>query len=383
MVKSTSIVIFCLIALMGVTLMSACARNTAIQVGFTADLSGKDGNNSVQLRNGVQMAVDEINQQGGIGGRAVELVVKDDGGTPEGARQAQEQLNEAGVAAVIGHFTSNQTIEGLRVAAAQGRLLLSATAATHELSGQKDLFFRTVPATDAMGRTFGRYLVEQRGINVLAIIFDQDNQTYCEGWLQSVEPVLLGQGGEIHEVTFSARSSPDYTPLVAELLVSEPDGMLIIASPGVTAVIAQEVRLAGWQGPLFTTGWAQSEDLIYNGGSAVEGMEMLISINLNDPSDPLENFKAQYESRFGQAPNFAAVEGYETMLVLSQALKETGGAAQGLGDALLEFASFTGLTGPIEMDEFGDAYRPMYIIRIQNGALITKTILQSSPLEEE
>ncbi|MDP3451190.1 MAG: ABC transporter substrate-binding protein, partial [Anaerolineaceae bacterium] len=76
-----------------------------IRIGLAAQLTGKQADLGIQLRNGVQLAVDEINASGGINGRNLELSVEDDLGTPQGAKDAQNKLIDKGVVAIIGHFT--------------------------------------------------------------------------------------------------------------------------------------------------------------------------------------------------------------------------------------------------------------------------------------
>ncbi|CAG0964133.1 partial Leucine-, isoleucine-, valine-, threonine-, and alanine-binding protein, partial [Anaerolineae bacterium] len=120
----------------------SCAGNVPIRVGFVAQLTGVQAELGVQERNGVQLAVEEINAAGGIAGRPIELIVQDDLGTPEGAQAADRELIGAGVVAIVGHATSAQTISGLAVTNPARIVMLSPTATTPELSGLDDYFFR-------------------------------------------------------------------------------------------------------------------------------------------------------------------------------------------------------------------------------------------------
>lgn len=361
-------------------LLAACGLNAPIQVGFTAELSGKYSEAGVQLRNGVQMAVDEINSRGGIAGHKVNLQVEDDLGTPEGARAAEEKLVNAGVVAVVGHYTSNQTLEGYKVTEEKDVVLMSGTAATSALTGRKDHFFRTVAAADSMGQAFAQYVRQQRGLSRVSIILDKDNASYSDPLAKAFAYTFATLGGAIpHQVTFSGSAGQDFTPLVDGLLVDQTDGLFIIASPVNTALIAQVVHLKGQELPLFSSGWGQGDSLIQNGGKAVEGMEIIIGIDMNDPAKGLQDFKASYQKLYSRAPIFAAVEGYETMEMLAAALEKTGGKSAGLPEALSALHDFQGLSGPIRMDEYGDVVRPFIIQRIQGGSF--QTITKVTPAE--
>jgi branched-chain amino acid transport system substrate-binding protein len=324
------------------------------------------------------MAVDEINASGGIAGRKVVLAVEDDLGTPAGARAAEETLIKKGVAAVVGHYTSNQTLDGYTVTEEKKVVLLSGTAATSALTGKKDYFFRTVASTNAMGEEFARYIRLERGLARVPIILDRDNASYSDPLAKAFTFTFKSLGGAVPEqVSFSGAAGEDFGPLVDTLQASSPDGIVIIASPASAALIAQVIALKGLHLPLFSSGWGQGDSLIQNGGKAVEGMEIIIGIDVNDPSERLRKFKARYQETYSRAPNFAAVEGYETMQMLAAALQKTGGNAAGLPEALSSLRDFQGLSDPIHMDEYGDAVRPFIIQRIQSGSF--QTILKVTP----
>jgi branched-chain amino acid transport system substrate-binding protein len=371
---------FSRLILMGALLFCGCIPKAPIRLGLAAELTGKQAELGIHLRNGVELAVEEINAGGGIGGRKVELLVEDDFGTPQGARDAENKLIDAGVTAVIGHVTSDQTLAGYTVNQTRGVLLLSATASTSVMSGKKDLFFRTVASTDAMGRGLAAHIRQQRGLMRMAIIYDQDNDTYAEPLQQAFSDSFTSLGGEVTRVVkFSGAASPDFAPLVESLKPSDPEGILIIAAPANTAMIAQTIRLADWAAILFTSSWGQGEAMFQNGGKAVEGMETIMAFDTNDPSPELTQFKAAYQKRFAIDPIFTAMESYETMLLLSAALQKTNGKAQGLAEALTGVENFQGLTGQLRLDNYGDALRPLVIQKASEGKFLTIEKLYPAP----
>jgi branched-chain amino acid transport system substrate-binding protein len=167
--------------------------------------------------------------------------------------------------------------------------------------------------------------------------------------------------------------------MIDKIQNSNPDGVFIIASPLNTANIAQVIRLKNWQVPLFAAPWSQGQDLIKNGGNAVEGMEILIPFDLNSPSPTLQAVKTRYQARYAQAPAFTAMYGYELMQMLAEALKKTGGNAAGLPDALVGLKNYQGLESTIQMDEYGDAMRQLFIQRLQNHQYETIETVNPAP----
>ena len=353
-------------------LLFGCTARKPILIGFTASLTGKHSEMSINLRNGVRLAVEEINTAGGIDGRMIELLVEDDLGTPEGAQEAESRLIDSGVVAVIGHLTSNQTVAGLEVSQARGVLLFSATAATSDLSGKDDLFFRTVATTDAMGGAFGQYIYQGRELSSIAIIYDEDNDTYSVPMKDAFIESFASLGGQITaQVGFPGGEELDYAPFVDDLIVANPEGIFIIANPLDTALISQTVRINGYQMALFCTPWCQANTMFQNGGSAIEGVELIIANDANATSPALEAFKINYEERFALPPIFIAMQAYESMQILAQALEKTAGEADGLPQALIEIDGFQGLSGEIQFDAYGDALRSLVIQRVIDGQFVT------------
>jgi branched-chain amino acid transport system substrate-binding protein len=362
-------------------MLQGCIFRDPVKIGFVSELSGRQTALGVQSRNGVLIAVDEINASGGIAGRRVELVIKDDFGTDEGARTADSQLVESGVAAIIGHSTSKQTIAGLQVTQKAGIVLISPTTSTSLLKGIDDLFFRLCPSTSDPAPFFAGHIFSGRGLKTLSVIYDSDNEAYSKTYWQVFKKRYIELGGKIKgEAAFSSGADPDFTNPVLKLRRSDPDAFFIIASALDTALIAQKARLTGWDVPLFTTTWAQMAPLIQNGGRAVEGMEFdqLVPDDIRNPR--FTGFRDYYMKRYGHKPLFPAFLGYETAMVLAKALEKTGGKPDNLHDALLGIKNYQGLADTFSFDRYGEAQRPFYLGTVKNGMFVNLGILK--PLGE-
>lgn len=110
--------------------LSGCAYRSPIRVGFAGELTGRQADLGVHGRNGAQLAVEAINAAGGVAGRPIELLVRDDRGTSEGAQAADRELISEGVVAIIGHMTSAQTVAGRLVTELAKMVLFSPAAST-------------------------------------------------------------------------------------------------------------------------------------------------------------------------------------------------------------------------------------------------------------
>lgn len=360
-----------ILAGIAILLLGDCIKKEPILLGFAAELTGRQSELGVQERNGVQMAIEKINAAGGVAGHQIELIVRDDLGTPEGAVTADRELIKAGVAAIIGHATSGQTMAGLPLANAAHIVMISPTTSTTELCRKDDYFFRLLPTLRDRARGLAGHIYKRRGITRSAVIYDTNNSAYVEPYRKNFEEEYLSLGGSITGAAgFSSAERPDFDTLLSRLRAGKPDGLFILASDNDTALIAQRARLTGWVTPLFTSAWAQTETLIKNGGKAAEEMEFEMTYAMNSQAQAFLDFKTQYQERFGRAPSFGAMLGYETALVLAEVLKKSGGRATGLKEALLGVKDFPGLVDTFSFDQNGDVMRPYYLGKILDGRFV-------------
>lgn len=372
--KGTWKKILLIILLLFITIMISIIvinKMSPIIVGFSAQLTGKQGELGVQERNGVQLAVETVNELGGIAGRKIQLIIKDDFGKLDKARDADTDLIKAGVVAIIGHATTSQTLAGLDVTNPAKVIMLSPTASTPELSGIDDYFFRIYPSFKESAQAFAQYIYENKRIKKMSLIYDSDNLAYAQVYSKTFSEKYYELGGEVvSETSFSSVSQPDFSGILTNIRNKDAQGLLIVASDADTALIAQRTKSIDWPVELFTSAWAQTKTLIDNGGQAVEAMMLEQSYLLTSEVPSFIDFKTRYQKRFGEDPSFGAAFAYEATLVLAEALKKTGGKSDGLKEALTQTKDFKGVVEHFSIDEFGDVERPFYLSSIIKGEYV-------------
>lgn len=348
--------------------MTGCAKKKPIRIGFSEQLTGSKSDLGIQSRNGAQLAVANINASGGINGRPLELIIRDDHGTNMGAIAADRDLLKLGVVAIIGHSTSEQTNAVLPVINDAHIVLISPTASAPELSAKSKYFFRMVSSLSVKASGIAKGIYRRRNITRLAIIYDASNKSYNNAFLVPFTSTYKSLGGQITGMAaFSVQTKPDFASLLRKLQNGGARGLLILAGSYDAALIAQRTRLIGWDVPLLGTGLAEIGAVAKLGGKAVEGMEIDQYYNVSSKSPAFLRFKSTYISRYGNEPIGAAALGYETVQVLAAALKKTQGSANGLREALLETKNFQGLVEKFSFDAHGGSIRPPYYARVQRG----------------
>lgn len=351
-----------------------------IRIGFVGTLTGTISDLGVQGRNGATLAVEEINEAGGVAGRELRLIARDDRGDPEEARRVDRELIDRGVAAIVGHMTSSMTLAALPVTEAAGTVLFSPTTSTPRLSGKEDLFFRLEPASDLAARALARYARETEGLESVAVLWDPDNKAYAEPYARAFADQLEREGGTVPATySFATEETSNRKGWTALLGADAPRGVLLIASARDVAILAQPIRSAHPEWTLLSGGWAATSALLDSCGPACRGMVLAGTLTPGGASEVLRAFSRRYRTRFGREPSFAARQAYDTVRVLARALEATGGSADGLPEALTETEDFPGLVGDLSLNRYGDLSYPATILRVEGETF--KPVARVTPEE--
>jgi branched-chain amino acid transport system substrate-binding protein len=349
----------------------ACGRKEPIPVGFVAGLSGRVADLGVPGRNGAMLAMEQCNAAGGIKGRPVHLVVRDDQQNPESAKQAVAELIEAQVEAIIGPMTSSMAMAVVPLVNAANTIMISPTVTTPELTGIDDHFVRVIGATSDYAVLSARYQAERLGHRTTVAIYDVNNRSYTESWFNAFQKAYASHGGTILRVkTYQSSEEFAFFDMVADLLALKPALVLIVANAVDAALISQQVRKIDPTIAITMSEWASTERFIELAGTASENVYMAQFIDRNDTSQKFMDFRKAFVERFGQEPGFAGVAGYDAARVVLEAMARRR-PGQTLKSAIIETGRFQCLQQQITIDRFGDAERKTFVSVIRNGRYLT------------
>ena len=362
--KQLSVVIL----ILGVCLsVASCSEELPLKIGFVGGLTGRVADLGVAGRDGVIMEVEDINRSGGIGGRKVELVIKDDRQDAESAKQAIRELINEQVIAIIGPMTSSMAVVIQPLIGSSQTVTISPTAKTDQLSDQDDFFLRVTNQLSRNAEQLAAHAVKGLGLKNIAVVYDVSNRAFTETWLNYFEKSLLQNGGQI-AVAEEFTSQPDvhFLPIAKRVLATKPDGVLLLSNAIDTALLAQQIRKLESKVALFSSEWAFTTDLISFGGRPVNGMIAFLSFNTNSQEARYLAFKERFTNRFGYAPSFATVLAHDATSFLFAGLKKNP-PQSGLKEALLNLGPFPGLQSEITVDRYGDVERTLFMTVIEDG----------------
>ena len=358
-----------LLGLILVLLMCSCeTERKPIEIGFVGGLTGRVAGLGIAGRDGALLAVEEVNAAGGINGRGVNLVVKDDKQNPEVALKAVQELVQQDVVAIIGHMTSSMSSVTLPIINKAKKVMISPTSKSDIFSGKDDYFLRVTSASSFNATKIAKLSYQEMGRRKFAIVYDVNNKAFTESWMQQFSSPYQALGGKVVVAKEFLSGSPDlsFLTLVKEVLASEPDALLILASALDTALIMQQLKKVEAEIPVFASEWSFTSDLLNYGGKAVEGLTSYHSFNTSSTRQLYLDYKKRFIRRFGYEPSFASVLSYDATKLLLEGVKRNSNPAQ-IKQSLLGIGTFSGLQSDIKLDQYGDVTRELFRTVIADG----------------
>ena len=347
--------------------ISACGKREPIRVGFVAGLSGRVADLGVAGRNGAILAMEERNAAGGIGGRPIELLIRDDEQNPEKAKQVVSELLGQNLEVIIGPMTSSMAMTMLPLVNASQTILVSPTVTTTDLQGKDDNFLRVISVTTEYASKNARYQYEKLGRRKTAVLYDTKNSSYTLSWLNDFRKTFTELGGTIiREQPFQSSDEGAFSAIVSDVLAAGPDLVLTIANAVDAAIICQQVRKQNPSQAIVMAEWASTERFAELAGTASEEVYVSQFLDRNDPSPRYQNFLKAYRERFGLEPGFAGLAGYDAALVVLEAYAKRK-SGQSLKEAIITQSAFPCLQQTITIDRYGDANRKTFLTVIRNG----------------
>lgn len=346
--------------------LTACSPKEPIRLGFLGGLSGRIADLGMAGRNGAQLAIDDVNAEGGVNGRSIELLVHDDEQNEAQAVRAVVALSDARVHAIVGPMTSS-IAEAIRPTInASGTVAVSPTVTASTLSGLDDSFFKVAPSVAENCSRSTAYL-HAKGLRRVAIAYDLSNRAFSVDWFKNFGQAFEALGGQVvAHASFTSGDDTSYGGVMSALIAGRPDFLLFVANAVDTVRLTQLARNQGHQLPIAASSWSATENLIQLGGRTVDGMTLTQFFDRDDHSARYQAFARTYRERFKQEPGFASVAAYDAVRATLQAIGRTSETLT-LKQALLSAGPYQGLQEEWNFDAHGDARRRTRVTVVQNG----------------
>jgi len=365
--------IFAFVLVIAITLFGC--NQSDINIGFVAGLTEVNSELGVSGMYGSTMAVEEINSTGGINGRKINLIIKDDKNNPDTAVNVDTELVDSGCPIIVGHYISSISNVAVDFANKRGILLISPTITTDSMNDINDNFIRLSPSVSKQADALYKLILHEKRKNCV-IVYNANNSAYAENMKDVLMKLSESKDRNIKStIAFSSVSSFVSGEKIKGIKRINPDGIIIVAAADDTAEICQRLRSLKINSAIYFSTWAMTNDLIEHGGKTVEGAQGINFVNFASDSKKYIDFKTKFFAKYGTNPDFSALVSYETIMLVKEALLNVNSfSVADLKKYILGKGTFDGLQDEYKINEFGDCLRQIYLCKITNRTFVAVKI---------
>lgn len=342
---------------------------SAIKIGVITPLTGDAAVYGSTISRAYDLAVEEINADGGIHGRNLELVYEDGkcNGT-DATTAAQKLINIDQVDVILGGACSGETIPAAELTQAARVLLLSPSATSPDLTDAGDLFFRTYPSDAFEAQLMAAYALDEQGFTRPAVI--SENTDFAQALRAAFTGQVEGNGGAlVFDETFNTGET-DFRTLITKMRTANPDVVYLIPqAPAAGELLLKQIREAGLTMQVLAPNSMLDRDTISENATLYEGV-VLSEVQLDEESEKTNALLAGLESAYGEASNFPAfsASSYDSVYLIAEAMRS--GAMDGEAIAAWlrgNVSDWPGAIGVLNFDANGDAVIELTLVQAKAG----------------
>jgi branched-chain amino acid transport system substrate-binding protein len=355
-------------ALAGLIFAPSLSAQEPIKIGQFASLTGKEASLGQSSNKGTMMAIDDLNAAGGVLGRTLLLVTEDTQSKPgETATVVKKLISRDKVVALLGEVASSRSLEAAPIAQAAKVPMISPASTNPKVTETGAYIFRTCFIDPFQGPVMARFAREHLKAKRVALVVS-NSSAYSIGLAKFFRESFVANGGTIVLEQKYSEGDKDFK---AQLTAIKAAGVDAVFNPGYYnegALIVRQARDLGLTLPIFGADSWEAEALIQLGGKAMEGAYLCSHYSPEDPSPRVQNFVAAYKKRFGSTPDSNASLGYDSVLVLVDAIRRAGTTERNaLREAIATTRDFMAVTGKITIDSERNASKNAVIVQVRNG----------------
>ena len=331
-------------------------------------MTGSEATFGQSAHKGTQLAVDELNAHGGLLGRKVDLITEDNQSQAgQSATVVRKLISSDGVVAILGEVASSRSLEAAPICQQNKIPMISPASTNPKVTEAGDYIFRVCFIDPFQGTVMANFARKTLKLQNVAVLTDVKSD-YSVGLAKFFKEGLVAGGGMIAVEQNYSGGDKDFNAQLTSIKAANPDGIFVPGYYTEVGLIALQAKQLGLTVPIFGgDGW-ESSSLVPIGGAALEGDYFSTHFSPEDTSPAVQNFVKQYKQKFNETPDAMAALGYDSVMILADAMKKTGSTdGAKVRDALAAEKDFPGVTGNLTMDANRNASKPAVILAIKNG----------------
>lgn len=343
-----------------------------IKIGGVAPLSGNVAVYGVECKNGIDLAVEEINAAGGVAGKKLVFICEDDEGMPDKTVNAFKKLiTKDKVSIVIGSLTSGCAKAITTLAQARGVVQIAPAATSPDITDAGNFIFRACFIDPFQGTVGGKFAAENLGAKNAAILYDLQND-YSVGLTENFKASFTAAGGRIAAEESYAGGDKDFNAQLTKIKNASPDVVYLPDYYGTVALVAKQLRAQGIQCPIVgADGW---DGLVGTAGDEVLNGYYSNHYAIDSTEDKVREYVAAFRAKYNKNPNAFAALGYDSVYMVKDAIEAASSTDAAAVRSALEKTNGSYVTGHLTFDAKHNPVKSAVMLKIVsdgNGGIKT------------
>jgi branched-chain amino acid transport system substrate-binding protein len=329
-----------------------------VKIGVLLPLTGSLANVGAGMKDSVMMAAEDINKNGGINNKTLEIVIEDTSCDPAKAVPAlNKMITQDKISALVGGTCSGESL-AIASILTQNKLVAISPSATNPDITKKggDYLYRVVPSDSFQAKVAEKYAREKLGSKKAAVLYQNDD------WGVGLRDAFISEfkagGGTIvgGEDNSFEKGTTDVRTEIAKIKSENPDLIYVLCFPAECSVILTQLSEAGYAGNILSADGADDPATLAKLGTVADGLKITV------PSGPNDSFNAKFKARYGKDAGVYAAQSYDALTLLAEGFKK-GQDGASVRQYLEGVLSYVGQSGIITFDESGDITSARYDIK--------------------
>ncbi|NWN97364.1 MAG: ABC transporter substrate-binding protein [Bacillus sp. (in: Bacteria)] len=351
------------------------AKGDTIKIGANLELSGEVASYGQSISEGMELAIEEINDSGGVDGKKIKVVKVDNkSDNAEAASAATRLTSQENVLAIIGAATSGNTIAQAQIANDTKTILLSPSGTAPNVTENEDgsineYVFRTSYIDPFQGTVAANFAVKELSVKTAAIYSDSASD-YAKGLAAAFKETFQKAGGKIVAEESYVAGDTDFRSTLTRIKSANPEFVFIPGYYEEVGLIVKQARESGVTVPLMgADGWDSPTLVDLAGKDALNNTFITNHYSTQDPDTKIQEFVTKFKEKYkDKSPDAFNALGYDSVYLLVDAIKRAGSLdREAVKDALAETKDISLVTGVVTIDKKHNPIKSATILEYVDG----------------
>lgn len=374
--KKKALLFVSLILILSLTVLPACSNSggDVIKVGANFELTGGVASFGQSSVNGIKLAFEEVNKNGGVLGKQLELVTADNkSDASESTLAATKLVTQDKVVALLGPVTSTNSLAAVPVAQDNKIPMVTPTATNPKVTVTEDgklndYIFRSCFIDPFQGTVMANFASNELKAKTAAVYIDNASD-YAKGLAQFFEESFVKNGGQIVSKEAYVAQDTDFKATLTRIKAQNPDVIYVPGYYEEVGKIVKQGRELGITVPFMGgDGWDAPQTVEIAGAANLNNTYFSNHYSAQDPAPEIQNFVKAYQEKYNAVPDALAALGYDAANLLIDAMKRANSVDPAkIRDTLEQTKDYKAVSGTLSLDENHNPVKAAVIIEFKDG----------------